>query len=88
MLHIDKNDYYGGAEAALSLQEVEAWADNVSEGKTYGQSSGTLLKDKQVRPSDMPHIEIWWRKESQKQRGTTPQSSAFRGHTASPYRHS
>ena len=32
MLHIDKNDYYGGAEAALSLQEVEAWADTVNEG--------------------------------------------------------
>ena len=32
MLHIDKNDYYGGAEAALSLQEVESWADAATEG--------------------------------------------------------
>lgn len=35
MLHIDKNDYYGGAEAALSLQEVEAWADTVNEGSPF-----------------------------------------------------
>lgn len=33
MLHVDKNDYYGGAEAALSLQEVEAWVDSVRIGK-------------------------------------------------------
>ena len=72
MLHIDKNDYYGGAEAALSLQEVEAWADTVNEGKIYSQSLETLLMDKQIRPSDMPHIKIGWRKESQKERETTP----------------
>ncbi|KAK4695870.1 hypothetical protein P7C71_g1955, partial [Lecanoromycetidae sp. Uapishka_2] len=29
ILHIDKNDYYGGSEAALSLQEVESWAGRV-----------------------------------------------------------
>ena len=33
MLHIDKNDYYGGAEAALSLQEVESWTDTAAEGR-------------------------------------------------------
>lgn len=33
MLHVDKNDYYGGAEAALSLQEIEAWVDSVRLGK-------------------------------------------------------
>ena len=74
MLHIDKNDYYGGAEAALSLQEAEAWADTVNEGKVYSYPSEMLLKDKQVHPSEMPHIEIWWRKERQKRRETTPQS--------------
>ena len=33
MLHIDKNDYYGGVEAALSLQEVEAWANTTVRGR-------------------------------------------------------
>jgi RAB protein geranylgeranyltransferase component A len=33
ILHIDENDYYGGAEAAFSLQEAEAWAKRVNEGK-------------------------------------------------------
>lgn len=30
VLHIDKNGYYGGAEAAFSLQEAEEWADTIS----------------------------------------------------------
>ena len=30
--HIDKNDYYGGAEAAFSLQEAEEWVKKVNEG--------------------------------------------------------
>ncbi|KAF2434865.1 hypothetical protein EJ08DRAFT_627082 [Tothia fuscella] len=29
ILHVDKNDYYGGAEAALSLQEAESWVQSV-----------------------------------------------------------
>ena len=32
VLHIDKNDYYGGAEAALSLQEAKTWAEAADEG--------------------------------------------------------
>ena len=32
VLHIDKNDYYGGAEAALSLQEANTWAEAAGEG--------------------------------------------------------
>ena len=39
MLHIDKNDYYGGAEAALSLQEVESWAATATAGKESSSSS-------------------------------------------------
>lgn len=31
ILHIDKNDYYGGAEAALSLQDAEVWASKIAE---------------------------------------------------------
>ncbi|KAL8648076.1 MAG: hypothetical protein Q9210_005197 [Variospora velana] len=30
VLHIDQNDYYGGAEAAFSLQEAEAWVEQVN----------------------------------------------------------
>ncbi len=33
VLHVDRNDYYGGAEAAFSLQEVEAWVESVNTGK-------------------------------------------------------
>lgn len=33
MLHVDKHDYYGGTEAALSLQEAEAWASTATEGR-------------------------------------------------------
>ncbi|KAG5929209.1 hypothetical protein E4U42_006810 [Claviceps africana] len=30
VLHVDANDYYGGAEAALSLQEADEWAEKYS----------------------------------------------------------
>lgn len=30
ILHIDENDYYGGAEAAFSLQEAEEWVQRVN----------------------------------------------------------
>ncbi|EFE31136.1 Rab geranylgeranyl transferase escort protein, putative [Trichophyton benhamiae CBS 112371] len=32
ILHIDKNNYYGGSEAAFSLQEAEEWVKKVNEG--------------------------------------------------------
>ncbi|KAF3491391.1 uncharacterized protein GIQ15_00908 [Arthroderma uncinatum] len=31
ILHIDKNDYYGGPEAAFSLQEAEEWVNKVEQ---------------------------------------------------------
>ncbi|KKY14716.1 putative rab geranylgeranyl transferase escort protein [Diplodia seriata] len=34
ILHVDKNDFYGGPQAAFSLQEVEAWAKRVNEDET------------------------------------------------------
>ncbi|KAH7090537.1 rab geranylgeranyl transferase escort protein-like protein [Paraphoma chrysanthemicola] len=34
ILHIDENDYYGGAEAAFSLQEAEEWAQRVTDAPT------------------------------------------------------
>lgn len=33
ILHVDKNPYYGGPEAALSLQEAEDWASEVNKGE-------------------------------------------------------
>jgi RAB protein geranylgeranyltransferase component A len=33
VLHVDQNEYYGGAEAAFSLQEVEEWVTKVNAGK-------------------------------------------------------
>ncbi|MCJ1311560.1 Rab proteins geranylgeranyltransferase component A [Agyrium rufum] len=32
ILHLDRHDYYGGAEAALSLQDAEAWVKSVNDG--------------------------------------------------------
>jgi RAB protein geranylgeranyltransferase component A len=31
-LHLDKNHYYGGFEAALSLEEAEKWQEQVNSG--------------------------------------------------------
>ncbi|KAI5300959.1 Rab proteins geranylgeranyltransferase component A [Ascosphaera atra] len=31
ILHVDQNDYYGGPEAAFTLQEAEAWVKKVNE---------------------------------------------------------
>ncbi|KAI4092833.1 MAG: hypothetical protein LQ344_003198 [Seirophora lacunosa] len=42
VLHIDYNDYYGGAEAAFSLQEAETWVEQVntaSQASEFGQAS-------------------------------------------------
>jgi RAB protein geranylgeranyltransferase component A len=33
ILHVDKNDYYGGTEAAFSLQEAESWAEQANSRK-------------------------------------------------------
>ncbi|KAJ4989323.1 rab protein geranylgeranyltransferase component a [Stagonosporopsis vannaccii] len=33
ILHIDENDYYGGAEAAFSLQEAEEWEKRLNNGE-------------------------------------------------------
>ncbi|KAK3363364.1 GDP dissociation inhibitor [Lasiosphaeria hispida] len=32
ILHIDPNNYYGGADAAFSLQEAESWASSIAAG--------------------------------------------------------
>ncbi|KAL8992250.1 MAG: hypothetical protein Q9188_007629 [Gyalolechia gomerana] len=38
VLHIDQNDYYGGAEAAFSLQEVKVWVEEVNAYSRLGFS--------------------------------------------------
>ncbi|KAI9734418.1 MAG: Rab proteins geranylgeranyltransferase component A [Claussenomyces sp. TS43310] len=42
VLHLDENDFYGGAEAAFSLQEAEEWVANIGKGtlaQTFGNAS-------------------------------------------------
>lgn len=64
MLHIDKNNYYGGTEAALSLQEVESWAESADEGGAIlqnevlgGIDANPAVQTRDHRPSGMPPSE-------------------------------
>ena len=50
MLHIDKNDHYGSSEAALSLQEVESWADTAGEGRNRGMYVLAVTQDQAGSP--------------------------------------
>lgn len=43
MLHVDKNDYYGGDEAALSLQEVAAWVEAVNDASSPSSFRNAVL---------------------------------------------
>lgn len=45
MLHVDKNSYYGGCEAAFSLPEAEEWVNVISKGKMRQNS---LFETKQA----------------------------------------
>ncbi|KAF2499262.1 rab geranylgeranyl transferase escort protein-like protein [Lophium mytilinum] len=47
ILHIDRNNYYGGSEAAFSLQEAEDWSRNVAKD---GSSSATFTNVSVHRP--------------------------------------
>lgn len=44
MLHVDCNDYYGGPEAAFSLQEAEAWVEKSAEKPSHPFSNVSLQK--------------------------------------------
>ncbi|KAL8723598.1 MAG: hypothetical protein Q9225_000140 [Loekoesia sp. 1 TL-2023] len=44
VLHIDQNDYYGGAEAAFSLQEAETWVEQAN-----AASQSTPLSQASIR---------------------------------------
>ncbi|KAK4550781.1 hypothetical protein LTR36_000360 [Oleoguttula mirabilis] len=48
ILHLDRNDYYGGNEAALSLSEAEEWASK--HGGSAEDATSTLRHASIVRP--------------------------------------
>ncbi|KAL1955598.1 hypothetical protein VTO42DRAFT_8401 [Malbranchea cinnamomea] len=51
VLHVDKNDYYGGPDAAFSLQEAEDWAKRVNEDTSFGPfESASILRS--LEPSE------------------------------------
>ena len=62
MLHIDKHDYYGGLEVALSLEEAEAWAEAVNEGRSKWCANTiswvTLTNVTDAGPSPFRHATI------------------------------
>ncbi len=51
MLHVDRNDYYGGSDAALSLQEVASWVEVINNGMKLLSSSSKMLILAGLRPS-------------------------------------
>ncbi|KAF2689594.1 rab proteins geranylgeranyltransferase component A [Lentithecium fluviatile CBS 122367] len=53
ILHIDENHYYGGAEAAFSLQEAEAWVNKVNEGSSSAFSQASIFS-KEHADTDPP----------------------------------
>ncbi|KAF4635413.1 hypothetical protein G7Y89_g2682 [Cudoniella acicularis] len=50
ILHVDQNDYYGGAEAAFSLQEVGEWVDKVQKDALQPFRNATLWKADSENP--------------------------------------
>lgn len=44
VLHVDCNDYYGGADAALTLQEAEEWAGKVNALDDLQFSAASIVK--------------------------------------------
>ncbi|PVH88888.1 hypothetical protein DL98DRAFT_648209 [Cadophora sp. DSE1049] len=43
-LHVDQNEYYGGAEAAFSLQEVDEWVEKVNKESSKPFRNASLWK--------------------------------------------
>ncbi|CAO2651106.1 Nn.00g094030.m01.CDS01 [Neocucurbitaria sp. VM-36] len=52
ILHIDENDYYGGAEAAFSLQEAEEWAQRVNDDASSVAFSNVTITKPEATGSD------------------------------------
>ena len=84
MLHVDKNEYYGGTEAALSLQEIETWIEKVNDGKIIGVDFADIPDSRKQRglPSSEMRPSI-----DQSKLQTPPLVWLFRGLIVSRYRH-
>ncbi|TEA19189.1 Rab proteins geranylgeranyltransferase component A [Colletotrichum sidae] len=54
ILHLDPNEYYGGSEAAFSLQEVEEWASAHADASSRVFSSASVTKPD--TPGDGPSL--------------------------------
>ncbi|KAF1945165.1 hypothetical protein EJ02DRAFT_59068, partial [Clathrospora elynae] len=52
ILHVDENDYYGGAEAAFSLQEAEEWAQRINEDSATAAFSNVIITKPEAVCSD------------------------------------
>ncbi|KAE8450242.1 hypothetical protein EG329_006669 [Mollisiaceae sp. DMI_Dod_QoI] len=52
ILHVDPNEYYGDAEAAFSLQEVEEWVEKVNKKSPSGHFRNASLWKLPSEPSD------------------------------------
>ncbi|KAK7708990.1 hypothetical protein SLS64_006471 [Diaporthe eres] len=50
ILHIDPNEYYGGPEAAFSLQEADAWASEIAKAP----SSSVFTAAAVTKPEEVP----------------------------------
>ena len=51
MLHVDRNKYYGGSEAAVSLQEAESWVSEVNKGSCSEFKDASLWKATEEAPA-------------------------------------
>jgi RAB protein geranylgeranyltransferase component A len=46
VLHLDSNQYYGGPDAAFSLDEAQEWVKEVNQGEIYLRSYRLLVANK------------------------------------------
>ncbi|KAI5252833.1 hypothetical protein E4T42_03168 [Aureobasidium subglaciale] len=54
ILHVDKDDTYGGPEAALSLQEAEQWVEKLNSAKQSRFSNASITKSDEAAQSLSP----------------------------------
>ncbi|EKD15259.1 putative rab geranylgeranyl transferase escort protein [Drepanopeziza brunnea f. sp. 'multigermtubi' MB_m1] len=52
ILHVDPNEYYGGAEAAFSLQEVDEWVEKVNQDPSKPFRNASLWKPAVESPNE------------------------------------
>ncbi|KAI9786348.1 MAG: Rab proteins geranylgeranyltransferase component A [Peltula sp. TS41687] len=54
VLHVDRNDYYGGPDAAFSLQEAESWSKRIVDESPYFKHVSVSQHDAKSGASDGP----------------------------------